>query len=141
MNALASLPSFPTAHGVVYVATRSQIEAYGPWKSSFANQRKDWRYYQIVEDTILQGFDYRYFILEDNKGEVRAVQPFFLLDQDLLQGSGPLARNLAAKVRKLFPKALTIRTLMVGCAAGEGHLDHVSDDHAEWVANCLHGAL
>lgn len=141
MSGLASLPRFPTAHGVVYVATRRQVEAYEPWKSSFANQRKDWRYYQIVEDTILQGFDYRYFILEDERGEVRAVQPFFLLDQDLLQGSGPVARNLAAKVRKVFPKALTIRTLMVGCAAGEGHLDHVSDEHAEWVANCLHGAL
>ena len=68
-----------------------QIEAYAPWKASFANQRKDWRYYQIVEDTIVQGFDYRYFILEDAKGEVRAVQPFFLLDQDLLQGSGEFA--------------------------------------------------
>ena len=104
MTALASLPRFSTDHGVVYVATRPQVEAYEPWRSSFANQRKDWRYYQIVEDTILQGFDYRYFILEDAAGAVRAVQPFFLLDQDLLQGSGELARNLVAKVRATAPQ-------------------------------------
>jgi predicted N-acyltransferase len=141
MIELASLPRFDTPHGVVYVATRPQIEAYAPWKASFANQRKDWRYYQIVEDTIVQGFDYRYFILEDAKGEVRAVQPFFLLDQDLLQGSGEFARNMIARVRRLIPKALTMRTLMVGCAAGEGHLDYTSDEQARWVADCLHGAL
>ncbi len=141
MTALALLPRFDTAHGVVYAATRRQIEAYAPWKASFANQRKDWRYYQIVEDTIIQGFDYRYFILEDTKGEVRAVQPFFLLDQDLLQGSGEFARKMIARVRRLIPKALTMRTLMVGCAAGEGHLDYTSDEQARWVAGCLHGAL
>ncbi len=126
---------------MVYVATRRQIEGFEPWKASFANQRKDWRYYQIVEDTIIQGFDYRYFILEDAKGQVRAVQPFFLLDQDLLQGSGALARKLIERVRRLIPKALTMRTLMVGCAAGEGHLDYASDEQARWVADCLHGVL
>ena len=48
---------------------------------------------------------------------------------------------MIAKVRRLVPKALTMRTLMVGCAAGEGHLDHTSDEQARWVADCLHGAL
>ena len=141
VSVLKSLPQYSTAHGVVYAATRAQMEAYAPWKIAFANQRKDWRYYQIVEDTILQGFDYRYFILEDEAGQTRSIQPFFMLDQDLLQGSGPLARKVVGKVRQVIPKALTLRTLMVGCAAGEGHLDHVSEDHARWAADCLHGAL
>ncbi len=114
---------FTTPHGVVHVVEREQLLQCEPWKQAFASSRKDHRYYEIVEDTIKQGFDYRYVICEDLSGQVRAIQPAFLLDQDLLQGSGALAQKWAGRLRKWFPRALTIRTLMVGCAAGEGHLD------------------
>ena len=137
----SSLLRIVTGHGTAYVAERAQIDQCPSWKNAFAHSRKDRRYYEIVEDTIQQGFDYRYFILEDAHGEVRAIQPFFLLNQDLLQGSGPTAQRWAGRVRRVFPKALTIRTLMVGCAAGEGHLDHASSEHALWIAQSLHGAL
>jgi len=136
-----SLNSIRTPSGVVSIVTREQVEQVPAWREAFVRSRKDRRYYQIVEDTILQGFDYRYFAIEDPNGHVQAVQPFFILDQDLLQGSGPKVRKIVNLLRKLFPRALKLRTLMVGCAAGEGHLDHRSDDHAHWVANCLHEAL
>jgi len=141
MSDPSSLQRIATAHGTVYVAERSQIDQCLPWKQAFANSRKDRRYYEIVEDTIKQGFEYRYFILEDSAGQVRSIQPAFLLDQDLLQGSGPRAQRWVGRLRKLFPRALTIRTLMVGCAAGEGHLDQTSDEHAAWTAGALHEAL
>jgi len=32
-------------------------------------------------------FDYRYFAVKDDSGTVCAVQPFFILDQDLLVGA------------------------------------------------------
>src|SRR5581483_3981952 len=107
----------------------------------FARQRKDRRYYDIVEATIHQEFEYQYFVLEDATGRVRAVQPFFLLQQDLLQGAGQRMMKWVGKVRRALPKFLTIRTLMVGCAAGEGHLDETSTDHARWVADRLHEVL
>jgi predicted N-acyltransferase len=132
---------FPTSDGVVSVATREQLSQVGAWRRAFANQRKDHRYYEIVEDTILQEFDYRYFVFEDAAGEVRAVQPFFLLRQDVLQGAGPRALRWAGRVRKAFPRFLTMKTLMVGCAAGEGHLDHASEEHAAWVGARLHEML
>jgi hypothetical protein len=131
----------PTADGAVRVVTREQVERIPAWRQAFSLARKDWRYYQIVEDTIEQGFDHRYFVLQDAAGEVRAIQPFFLLHQDLLQGAGPRITAMVGTVRRLFPRALTVRTLMVGCAAGEGHLDHASDAHADWVGRCLHEAL
>ena len=140
-DVLISLPKIETPHGVVSVATLEQLAALPEWERAFAHQRKDRRYYEVVEETILQGFDYRYFVLQDRQGEVRAVQPFFLLNQDLLQGSGPLLQRWAAKLRKLFPRCLTIRTLMVGCAAGEGHLCHEDAGNAAWIADCLHAAL
>src|SRR5579859_3932672 len=132
---------FSTSDGVVRVVTRDQLISVEGWRNAFANQRKDKRYYEIVEDTIKQDFDYRYFVFEDSTGNVRAVQPFFLLRQDILQGSGQRVLNIAAKVRKAFPRFLTMKTLMVGCAAGEGHLDHGSHNHPEWVAARLHEML
>ena len=73
----------------VATATRAEIEADPRWAGALAGERKDRRYYEIVEDTILQGFDYRYFVLRDEAGEVRAIQPFFINDQDLLAGDQP----------------------------------------------------
>lgn len=137
----ASSSRFITEHGTVHVTDRAGVQACAAWRQAFASSRKDHRYYEIVEDTIRQGFDYRYFILEDAAGEVKAIQPAFLLDQDLLQGSGPAVLAWAARLRKAFPRALTIRTLMVGCAAGEGCLDQQSPQQAQWIARTLHAAL
>ena len=131
----------PTPHGAVRVATAGEVAACEAWAGAFADHRQDHRYYRIVEETILQGFDYRYFVLEDGDGHVRAVQPFFLLDQDLLGGAGKTIRRLAGGVRKVFPRFLFLRTLMVGCAAGEGHLDGDGDGKAAWVATSLHAVL
>jgi len=129
---------FPTSDGAVLVVTRQQLARVEAWRNAFANQRKDSRYYEIVEDTIKHNFEYRYFVFEDSAGNTRAVQPFFLLRQDILQGSGERILRVAGKVRTTFPRFLTMKTLMVGCAAGEGHLDHVSHEHAQWVATRLH---
>ena len=89
----------------------------------FRHLRKDSRYYEIVEDTICPEFDYRYFAINDASGLLSAVQPFFLLDQDLLAGAGPRAKAFVNAARRVWPRFLKMRTLMVGCAAGEGHLD------------------
>jgi predicted N-acyltransferase len=125
----------------VFVVGGADLAGVPEWQQAFARQRKDRRYYDIVEGTIRQGFDYRYFVIEDAAGRVRAVQPFFLLQQDLLQGAGPRTMKWVGRVRRVLPKFLTMRTLMVGCAAGEGHLDETSDEEGKWVAGRLHEAL
>jgi hypothetical protein len=33
------------------------------WPAAFANERKNHRYYELVEDTLHPEFDYRYFAL------------------------------------------------------------------------------
>ena len=106
----------------VTVLSRAELAQCSHWRRAFANQRKDRRYYELVEDTIRQEFDYRYFVIVDG-GEVRAVQPFFVHDQDLAAAMGPQSRALIALIRRLLPRFLRMRTLMVGCAAGEGHID------------------
>jgi hypothetical protein len=107
----------------VEVVSRAALAHCRHWDSAFAGTRKHRRYYELVEDTIRQGFDYRYFVIRDASGDVRAIQPFFILEQDLLAGSRRETGAAIAAVRRLWPRFLKLRTLMVGCTAGEGHLD------------------
>src|SRR4029077_17968221 len=105
------------------VIGRDDLQRCPRWQVAFANERKDHRYYELVEDTLHPELEYRYFVLRDAIGRVSAVQPFFLLDQDLLVGLSPRYRVLIDAVRSMFPRLMRARTLMVGCVAGEGHLD------------------
>lgn len=129
-----------TADATVRVCTRAELAQIEGWREAFSHQRKDRRYYEIVEDTIRQGFDYRYFVLHDEQGRVRAVQPFFVHDQDLLGGT-PTVQRIVSPVRRVLPRFATMRTLMVGCAAGEGHLDDADGTRAAWIGRTLHAAL
>jgi len=121
----------------VDVLTGVEVARCGRWPRAFAQRRKDHRYYEIVEQTIRQGFEYRYFALRDARGEVRAVAPFFVLDQDLCAGMGGSVRKIISKLRRLWPRFMMARTLMIGCAAGEGHLDGVDDVPQEVQARHL----
>lgn len=118
---------FSPVDGSVAIVTRDELARCRHWAGAFSGQRKDRRYYELVEDTIHQGFDYRYFVIKDAAGEVCAVQPFFLLEQDLLAGiAGPVSAT-ANFIRRWWPGFMQMRTLMVGCAAGEGHLDRIDE--------------
>jgi hypothetical protein len=103
--------------------SRADLARCNRWQGAFADKRKDHRYYELVEDTIREGFEYKYFAIEDEHGEVIAIQPFFLLDQDLVAGVSLKIRVLIDSIRRVWPHFLKMRTLMVGCVAGEGHLD------------------
>src|SRR3954469_20417692 len=100
----------------------SELSGRAPWTSTFADQRKDHRYYEILDDTLRDNFEYLYFAIVDHNGRVRAVQPFFLVDQDLLEGLGAEHFRWISLVRRFYPRFLRVRTLMVGCSAGEAHL-------------------
>jgi predicted N-acyltransferase len=130
-----------TPHGVVYAVSPEEIVDLDFWKAAFNDQRKDHRYYEIVHETLTEGFEHYYFVLEDRQGVVRAIQPFFLVDQDVVAGLPHVARALIARLRRLFPRFLMMKVLMVGCAAGEGHICLSSPEDGKWIAESLHSAL
>ena len=111
----------------VHVILRHQLQNCRHWQHAFASQHKDHRYYEIVGDTLHPEFDYLYFAFRDLRGEVRAVQPFFILDQDILAGARPYLGRLIDVARRHWPRFMYMRTMMVGCVAGEAHLDDGSD--------------
>jgi hypothetical protein len=107
----------------VRIVTRAELDHLPAWRRCLVGQRKDFRYFELLHETLSDGFDYRYFVLTDETGEVFAVQPSFVIEQDMLAGASPVLRRMAEGVRRIFPKFLRMRTLMVGCATGEGQLD------------------
>jgi Acetyltransferase (GNAT) domain len=102
--------------------SRAELSGCAPWTSTFADQRKDYRYYEILDDTLRGHFEHRYFAIVDSSGHVRAIQPFFLVDQDILEGLGAERVRGISLVRRFYPRFLKLRALMVGCSAGEAHL-------------------
>lgn len=123
ISRLTKADSIVASGGSVEVASRAEAMQCRHWLSAFRSEAKDRRYYELIEDTIHKEFEYRYFIVRDWRGEISAIQPFFIVDQDLLVGTKPLFGRLTNFVRRLWPRFMRARTLMVGCAAGEGHLD------------------
>jgi hypothetical protein len=107
----------------VEVVSRSDAMQYRHWTNAFGAEAKDRRYYELVEDTIHEEFDYRYFVVRGWNDEICAIQPFFILDLDLLVGAKPRIGWLTGLIRRVWPGFMRARTMMVGCAAGEGHLD------------------
>jgi hypothetical protein len=125
----------------VEIMSGAEVRACPRWEYAFAGQRKDCRYFELLEDTIGQGFEYHYFVLRDAYGQVRAIQPFFINDQDLVEGSGPQLKSAVDFVRRIWPRFLRMRTLMVGCAAGEGHLDAEDEKTRHCIASSLGAAI
>jgi hypothetical protein len=93
------------------------------WQRAFASQHKDHRYYEVVNDTIHPEFDYLYFAVRNSRGEIQAIQPFFILNQDIMAGARPYFGRLIDVIRREWPRFMYMKTLMVGCVAGEAHLD------------------
>ena len=98
-------------------------------RAAFAGRSKDLRYYEVIERSLGAQFEHRYFILRDEASGAWAVQPLFFVKQDLLAGLPRKLRSLFTGIRKIFPRFLTMRILMIGCSAGEGELDH----DGEWL--------
>ena len=78
---------------------RSRVLVLGRRSSS---KRKDHRYYELVEDTIQPDFVFRYFAIKDEDGSVRAVQPFFVIDQDLLLGTNTRLGAVIGFIRRCY---------------------------------------
>lgn len=121
---------YPIEGRTVRIASRNEISGSLHWQTAFAQERKDHRYYELVEDTLKDQFDYGYLIIESGR-DICAIQPYFIVDQDLLAGASGNAKKLLAGVRHLWPRFLRAHTLMVGCVAGEGHLD--GDDLSQFA--------
>ena len=131
--------SFPG--GIAKIVSLSQLQDSDAWRLAFQDKCKDHRYYEIVEQTLADGFEHHYLVFEDETGRVRGIQPVFFVRQNLIEGVPGNIRSIVDLVRKLFPRFLTMRMLMVGCAAGAGDLGVCDVEDESWVAKAVQSAL
>ncbi len=130
-----------TPQGLAKVVTKSELHNCDAWRRTFQNKCKDHRYYEIIEDALEGGFEYHYLVFEDDSGNVRAIQPVFFVRQNLIEGVPGKISSFVDRLRKLFPRFLTMRVLMVGCAAGTGDLGACDAKDEQWVATALRASL
>lgn len=109
-----------TATPRLRLAPLAEVRDLPAWREGLQRLAKDHRYYEIVAETL--GFDCRAIIAEDETGVALAVQPCFFVKQDLVIAAPEPVRAFARAVRRILPSFLSPKVLMVGCAAGEGHL-------------------
>lgn len=124
----------------VTVVSRDELTKCKRWASAFSLECKDRRYYEIVEDTLHPEFEHHYAIVHDETGAACAVQPYFILDFDLMEGTGQGIKSMIGIIRRLWPRFMLSRTLMPGCVAGAGQLDgeeHVQASCAQQLAKAL----
>lgn len=116
-----------------------RIEAIAPetWRPLFRPHWKDYRYYQTLEETFAGEFPQRYLVLRDPEGGVRAIQPLFLVAQDITAG---LSARVRAMLRPLRPW-LTMSLLMAGCVVGDGQIGAPQGEDLPAVCAALAGAL
>ena len=115
--------TFPTAFGSARVVAHASQLDDADWTRALDGASKDIRYYRLCEKTLPQAnFTYRYLLLRDHAGYARALQPLFFTDQDLTAGLSTNMRRPIAALRRVYPGFLSLKMLMVGCTAGEGHL-------------------
>lgn len=127
--------------GMLKVVTLAELQNCEAWRRALQNKCKDHRYYEIVEETLQDGFEHHQLLLEDDSGNARAIQPVFFVRQDLVEGVPGKISSIVDRIRKIFPRFLTMRVLMVGGAAGTGDLAATDESDETWVANALQASL
>ncbi len=131
----------PFPGGRAHIVTLAELHNSPAWEQAFQDKLKDHRFYQLLSTTLTAEFEYFFLILEDDEGQVRAIQPLFCVHQNLTEGvTGPV-RETIDRIRQKFPRFLKLKTLMVGCSAGQGHLGVCRAADAEWTAQALHYCL
>lgn len=124
----------------------TSIEEIGrdAWDALFVGELETFDYLLAVERSGLEGFHWRYVIVEEN-GRLLAAAPAFLTNYALdttLSGGG---KRLVAAARVLFPRALTLRLGCLGSPCTETVLLGFAPDLAARarisVLRCLHAGF
>ncbi len=131
----------PFAQGTVRILTLSGVRNLEAWKRAFQDKCKDHRYYELIEETLANDFEYRYAVLADTSGNIRGIQPILFVRQNLVEGMRGPFRKIVDLIREKFPRFLTMRVLMVGCAAGAGELGVCNPEDEQFVAEALSATL
>jgi hypothetical protein len=116
------------SRGHVLVFERARDVPMEFWERGFSETWKDFQYYDLIEQTMRCGFEYRYLLAFDENNRPVALQPLLLSNQDLAVSAGARTARLVAKVRRHWPRFLKSRVALAGCLVGDGKMGNVESD-------------
>ena len=67
----------PFGQGTARILKLSDVRKVEAWRDAFEGRAKDHRYYELIEETLANDFEFRYAVLADSAGNVRAIQSLF----------------------------------------------------------------
>src|SRR5436305_8593043 len=108
------MATFSFKDGTAAVVSPDELQQYEDWPSAFHDCCKDHRFYEIIEETLANDFEYQYLILRDFTGKVRGIQPFFFVQQNLVGGIPGCASRLVDSICIKFHRVLTMCELIGG---------------------------
>jgi hypothetical protein len=134
--------SVATSFGRAVVADKVPPKDAAIWEEGLREAANDHRYYELTHHALQDQFTHYYLLLKDSSDVTRAIQPIFIVNQDIVLGMPDFVTRMIKKIRGRFPSLMKFRILMIGCSAGEGQLVQGSgtpDEH--WVVRALGEAL
>ena len=111
--------------------TRSQ------WYQLFPPIVESYDFFRTLDQTTTEQFKNYYITIYENDQMV-CIAPCFLMDYPLETTiEGPL-RKIIEKIKKIFPRFLSIRALICGASACEGRIGLKSDQPATIIKELIH---
>ena len=121
-------PGLTLSRGHVLIFEHARDVPMGFWERGFSDSWKDFQYYDLIEQTMRRGFDYRYLLVFDKNDRPLALQPLLLATQDLAISAGANVARLVAKLRTYWPHFLQSRIALAGCLVGDGKMGTMESD-------------
>src|SRR5438093_1237898 len=81
-------PELTLSRGYALVFEHARDVPIEFWERGFSDSWKDFQYYDLIEQTMRCGFDYRYLLVFDENDRPLALQPLLLASQDLAISAG-----------------------------------------------------
>ncbi len=117
----SAMPRLDLAGATATIVTKAADIDPAFWAMTFGDQPKDYLYYDLLERTMREGFEYRYLVLNSRDGTPLALQPLIIADQDLSISFPKIAQRIVRVFRSIWSRFLRARLLLAGCLVGEGY--------------------
>src|SRR6266576_31587 len=101
-NEMHNDAAVPFAQGTVRFLNASDVRRLDAWNNAFQDKCKDRRYYELIEETLANDFEYRYAVLQDTAGNVRAIQSIFFSGRICWRGWAENSASWSILLAKYF---------------------------------------
>src|SRR5476649_2015091 len=99
----AQLLSIPASFGRAVVADKVPAKDAAILEAGLRDAANDHRYYELTHHALQDQFSHYYLLLKDSADATRAIQPFFIVNQDIVLGMPDFVTRIIEKIRGRFP--------------------------------------